>query len=72
VRGELPEGWQAKIPSFAPTEKPIATRSASEKVLQAIAPLLPTFLGGSADLAPSTKAYVKGLGDFSRSNWEAS
>ena len=71
VRGELPEGWQAKIPSFAPTDKPIATRSASEKVLQAIAPLLPTFLGGSADLAPSTKTYVKGLGDFSRSNYAA-
>ncbi len=71
VRGELPEGWQSKIPVFAATDKPIATRSASEKVLQAIAPLLPTFLGGSADLSPSTKTYVKGLGDFSKNNYGA-
>ncbi len=71
VRGELPDGWQAKIPAFQPGDKPIATRSASEKVLQTIAPLLPTFLGGSADLAPSTKTYVKGLGDFSKGNYGA-
>ncbi|MHB8656161.1 MAG: transketolase [Terriglobia bacterium] len=71
VRGELPEGWQKKIPTFASTDKPIATRNASEKVLQAIAPLLPTFLGGSADLSPSTKTYVKGLGDFSKNNYGA-
>ena len=71
VRRELPEGWKEKIPSFKADEKPIATRSASEKVLQAIAPLLPTFLGGSADLSPSTKTYVKGLGDFSKNNYGA-
>lgn len=71
VRGELPEGWKDRIPTFAATDKPIATRSASEKVLQAIAPHLPTLLGGSADLAPSTKTYVKGLGDFSRGNYGA-
>lgn len=71
ARGDLPEGWKDKIPAFAANDKPIATRSASEKVLQAIAPHLPTFLGGSADLAPSTKTYVKGLGDFSRQNYGA-
>jgi len=71
VRGDLPAGWKDKIPTFAATDKPIATRSASEKVLQAIAPHLPTLLGGSADLAPSTKTYVRGLGDFSRANYGA-
>ena len=71
VKGELPPGWKEKIPVFKADDKPIATRSASEKVLQAIAPLLPTFLGGSADLAPSTKTYVKGLGDFSKANYGA-
>jgi len=71
VRRELPAGWTEKIPTFKPEDKPIATRSASEKVLQAIAPLLPTFLGGSADLSPSTKTYVKGLGDFSKGNYGA-
>ncbi|HUI43052.1 MAG TPA: transketolase [Terriglobia bacterium] len=71
VAGELPPGWKDKLPRFAATDKPIATRSASEKVLSAIAPGLPFFLGGAADLAPSTKTYVKGLGDFARGNYGA-
>jgi transketolase len=70
-KGALPEGWAEKIPSFKAGDKPIATRSASEKVLAAIAPSLPFLLGGSADLAPSTKTYVKGLGDFSKANYGA-
>ena len=69
--GELPEGWKEKIPRFEADGKPIATRSASEKVLEAVAPVLPTFLGGAADLAPSTKTYVKGLGDFRKGNYGA-
>ena len=71
VRGELPEGWAAKIPSFQPADGPLATRQASGKVLAAIAPTLPELMGGSADLSPSTNTYVKGLGDFSRSNYGA-
>ena len=47
----------------------MATRQASGKVLAAIAPSLPTLLGGSADLAPSNNTYVKGLGDFSKNNY---
>ncbi|MGO9273522.1 MAG: transketolase [Terriglobia bacterium] len=70
-KGALPGGWAEKIPTFKTGDKPIATRSASEKVLAAIAPSLPFFLGGSADLAPSTKTYVKGLGDFSKANYGA-
>ncbi|MFQ5840073.1 MAG: transketolase [Candidatus Methylomirabilales bacterium] len=62
--GKLPEGWAAKIPVFSPTEKPIATRSASGKVLNAIASTLPTLIGGSADLAPSTKTLIESSGDF--------
>jgi transketolase len=64
VRGELTQGWQAKIPSFSHTEKPMATRQASGKVLNAISPVLPTLLGGSADLAPSTDTLIKGEKDF--------
>jgi len=71
VNGQLPQGWKDKIPAFSAADKPIATRSASEKVLAAIAPSLPLFLGGAADLAPSTKTYVKGLGDFARGNYSA-
>jgi len=69
VRGELPEGWAAKIPTFKPAEGPMATRQASGKVLNAIAPALPLLLGGSADLAPSNNTYLKGLGDFSKGNF---
>ena len=71
VKRELPEGWKEKIPTFKPEEKPIATRSASEKVLNAISPSLPFLVGGAADLAPSTKTYVKGLGDFKKGNYGA-
>jgi transketolase len=59
TRGELPAGWQAKIPTFSSADKPMATRQASGKVLNAISPVLPTLLGGSADLAPSTDTLIK-------------
>ncbi len=62
-RGELPAGWDADIPSF-PAGKPVATRNASEKVLNAIAPRLPELMGGAADLAPSTKTLMQDAGDF--------
>ncbi len=62
-RGELPPGWDADIPSFPPG-KPVATRNASEKVLNAIAPRLPELMGGAGDLAPSTKTLMKDAGDF--------
>jgi transketolase len=71
VRCELPEGWATRIPTFQPSDGPMATRQASGKVLNAIAPVLPLLLGGSADLAPSNNTYLKGLGDFSRGNYGA-
>jgi transketolase len=71
VKGELPEGWTGKLPTFSPAEKPMATRQASGKVLNAISPILPTLLGGSADLAPSTNTLIKGEGDFSKGNYGA-
>ncbi len=69
VKRELPEGWTAKLPTFKSTEKPMATRQASGKVLNAISFSLPTLLGGSADLAPSTDTLIKGEKDFSRGNY---
>ena len=50
------------LPAFDPA-KPVATRSACGTVLNALAPVFPGLVGGSADLAPSTKTYMKGLGD---------
>ncbi len=68
-RGELPAGWREKIPSFKPADGPLATRQASGKVLNAIAPGMPTLVGGSADLAPSTDTLVKGTGEFEKGNY---
>ena len=64
MKGELPQGWDAAIPAFAADAKGLATRVASGKVLQAIAPKLPGLIGGSADLNPSTQTELKGAGDF--------
>ena len=53
VSGELPDAWESTLPEFGPDSKPLATRSASGKVLNAIAPRMPWLIGGSADLTPS-------------------
>ncbi len=63
---ELPDGWDAGIPSFEPDDKGVAGRDASAKVQNAIAERVPWLVGGSADLAPSTKTRLTfdGAGDF--------
>jgi len=66
IAGQLPVGWQERLPRFTPTDGALATRQASGKVLAAVMPVIRRLMGGSADLAPSTDTYVKGLGDFSR------
>ena len=69
VSGELPEGWKSKLPVFKPSDGPLATRQASGAVLNAISPVLPTLLGGSADLAPSTDTLIKKENDFEKGNY---
>jgi transketolase len=64
LRGELPAGWNTDIPVFPSDVKGIATREASGKIMNAIAPKLPALTGGSADLDPSTKTALNGFGDF--------
>ena len=64
THGELPVGWDEDIPVFPADAKGLATRVASGKVMNAIAPRLPTLIGGSADLDPSTHTALQGLGDF--------
>jgi len=63
MNGTLPEGWDAEIKKYRP-KGPMATRQASGEVLNRVAPALPTLIGGSADLAPSTNTSLKGMGDF--------
>jgi transketolase len=69
VKGEFPQGWADDIPVFKWGDKPVATRSASGKVLNAISPKLPTLLGGSADLSPSTDTDIKGAGEFAKGQY---
>ena len=60
----LPVDWAAAIPGFPADAKGVATRTASGKVLTALATQLPTLIGGSADLNPSTFTVLPKLGDF--------
>ena len=68
---ELPDGWDTDIPSFPADAKGIASRDASQKVLNAIARRVPWLMGGAADLAPSTKSNLTfgGAGSFEAGNY---
>ncbi|MCQ9180137.1 transketolase [Streptomyces sp. IBSBF 2953] len=63
VAGQLPEGWQEKLPAFEPG-KSVATRAASGKVLQALGDVLPELWGGSADLAGSNNTTIDKTSSF--------
>jgi transketolase len=64
VSGKHPEGWEKLLPIFKPEDGAVATRSASGKVLNAVAEKFPHLIGGSADLAPSNNTYLKKYADF--------
>ncbi|MGI5819092.1 MAG: transketolase [Armatimonadota bacterium] len=64
IAGKLPDDWDVDLPVFSPEDGPMATRSVSSNVLNAIKDRLPTLIGGSADLAPSTKTLMDGESDF--------
>jgi transketolase len=68
---ELPNGWDADIPTFPADPKGLAGRDSSSKVENAIAKRVPWLIGGSADLAPSTKTRLtfEGAGDFEAGNY---
>ncbi len=69
--GNYDEGWKKNIPSFKDEGKLIATRKSSGSVLNALAKHIPSLIGGSADLHPSTNTYLDGYGSFSASNYSA-
>ena len=64
ISGKLPDGWQSKLPKWAPSDKAISTRVAGGEVLNILANAIPSIMGGSADLNPSTETALKGMGDF--------
>ena len=75
--GELPEGWDAELPTWEAGGKGVATRKASAEAIQALAATLPELWGGSADLAGSNNTPIKGADSFgpstiSTGTWTAS
>jgi len=68
---ELPAGWDKGMPTFPTDAKGVAGRDSSAKVLNVVAQNVPWLIGGSADLAPSTKTRLTfdGAGDFSAANY---
>jgi transketolase len=61
---ELPRDWDAALATFPPDARGIGSRDSAGQVLNALADRVPWLLGGSADLAPSTKTHLAGTGDF--------
>lgn len=70
LNGELPEGWEASLPTFPADAKGMATRAASGKTINALAPKLPELIGGSADLAPSNNTKIDGSPAFQKDSYE--
>lgn len=65
----LPDDWDRDLPVFKSTDGPVATRKASEKVINAIGKKIPYLLGGSADLASSTKTLFEDSEYFNKNNY---
>jgi transketolase len=69
MEGRLPENWDADVPKFEPDRGMVATRKASHEVIQWVAAQVPEFIGGSADLAPSTLTTLDGAESIGRSTY---
>jgi transketolase len=68
--GQLPANWDADIPAFAADAKGKATRDSGAAVENTIAKHVPWLIGGSADLAPSTKTLISGARDFEKGQYD--
>lgn len=64
MAGVLPARFDAELPVFSPDDGPMATRDAGGKAITALAARIPNLIGGSADLDPSTRTMLAGMGDF--------
>ncbi|HEX5328052.1 MAG TPA: transketolase C-terminal domain-containing protein, partial [Acetobacteraceae bacterium] len=71
--GKLPENWHEAVAALkqeiAEQKPKLATRAASQKVLEALVPATPELVGGAADLTPSTLTFVKAMGTVSPGNY---
>jgi len=70
MAGVLPENWMDALPTFPEDAKGMATRASSGKVINALAPVLPELVGGSADLAPSNNTKIDGSPAFQKDMYE--
>jgi len=70
ISGELPPDWDKQLPVYSPNDKPIATRQASEDILNALASVIPNLLGGSADLASSNKTLLKQFPNYTPQRYD--
>ncbi|ESQ39160.1 hypothetical protein EUTSA_v10001334mg [Eutrema salsugineum] len=70
MSGELPAGWEKALPTYTPDSPGDATRNLSQQCLNALAKVVPGFLGGSADLASSNMTLLKAFGDFQKATPE--
>jgi transketolase len=66
LMGELPENWDTDLPTFPADPKGMATRAASGKVINILAPRIPELMGGSADLTPSNNTWINNVPDFQK------
>jgi transketolase len=64
INRELPDGWEADLPVFKPSDGPVATRTTGGKVMNIIAEKVPTLMSGSADLNESTFTKLEASDDF--------
>ena len=67
--GRLPDGWSSDRPRFSPDDKPVATRKASNEIIQWVAGRVPTLVSGSADLEPSTLTEIDDGGSVTRDDY---
>ncbi len=70
LEGKLPDDWDANLPTFPADPKGMATRASSGKMINALAPILPELIGGSADLAPSNNTMINGSPSFQKESYE--
>ncbi len=70
LAGELPEGWGTELPTFPADAKGMATRASSGKIINALAPILPELIGGSADLTPSNNTHIDDSPDFEKTSYD--
>jgi transketolase len=69
MQGRLPDGWDSDVPRFSPDDGYVATRRASQKVIQWAAARVPHLVSGSADLEPSTLTLIDDGGSVSRGEY---